>query len=119
MVEVFTALAIICFTAQQGGKQECHNALIGGDTPRGTFEIQQRLVLDPLYGGDILQFREDHEEVFAIHRVWLGRPWEKRDQRLKSKDVRQRKMTKGCINVAPEVYVKLVDCCSTATLLIR
>lgn len=119
MVIVDIALAIICFSAQPGEPQECHNALIGGDTPKGEFSLQQRLVVDPLYGGDILQFREDPHEVFAIHRVWLGRPWEKREERLKSSDPRRRKVTKGCINVSNETYQRLLDCCANSTLIIK
>lgn len=119
MVEVFVALAAICFASSPTAAVECHNALIGGDTPRGTFTLQQRLVDDPLYGGDVLQFDEKPTEVVAIHRVWLGRPWEKREQRLLSNSISERKITRGCINVTPEIYEKLVDCCSTATLIIK
>jgi hypothetical protein len=121
MVVVDIALALICFSAQADGPLTCQNALIGGDTPKGTYQLQQRLVQDPLYGGDILQFREDEGdvEVYAIHRVWLGRPWEKRQQRLASKDARQRRITKGCVNVSKETYAQLVDCCSTSTLIIK
>lgn len=81
--------------------------------------LQQRLVDDPLYGGDILQFDEKPTEVTAIHRVWLGRPWEKRLERLRSPDARQRKITKGCVNVTPEVYNALVACCASSKLVIK
>lgn len=118
-VIVDIALATICFASAPGADQMCYNALIGGDTPRGTFTLQQRLVDDPLYGGDVLQFREDPTAVFAIHRVWLGRPWEKREERLKSSDPKRRKMTKGCINVSRETYQLLLNCCSTSTLIIK
>lgn len=81
--------------------------------------LQQRLVDDPLYGGDILQFREDATEVYAIHRVWNGRPYEHRFARIKSNDPKDRKITKGCINVMPEVYARLLACCSQETLVIK
>jgi hypothetical protein len=112
-------LATICFTQTPDGPQECHNALIGSDTPRGTYTLQQRLTNDPFYGGDILQFREDPDEVYAVHRVWLGRPYEHREKRIKSPDARVRRITKGCINVEPEVYEELVHCCSRDTLIIQ
>jgi hypothetical protein len=117
MVTISIALATICFFSN--GVEQCHPVLIGGDTPKGEFQLQQRLVESPGYGGDILQFKEDSKEVYAIHRVWLLRPWEKRDQRLKAKDPKQRRITKGCVNVDPKVYQELVDCCSTATLVIK
>lgn len=117
MVTVSIALATICFLSD--GREECHPALIGKDTPVGEFQLQLRLVESPGYGGDILQFKEDPTEVYAIHRVWLLRPWEKRDQRLKSKDPRQRRITKGCVNVDPKVYDALVTCCSTDKLVIK
>lgn len=120
-VIVDIALALICFSPQMNTPLTCHPALIGADTPPGTYQLQQRLVDDPLYGGDILQFREDEgeDQVFAIHRVWLGRPWEKRLQRLSSPDPRQRRVTKGCINVSKETYVELLNCCATSTLIIH
>ena len=118
-VIVDIAAAIICFTVQSGAELTCRNALIGGDTPRGEYVLQQRLVIDPLYGGDVLQFREDPTEVYAIHRVWNGRPYEKREQRIRSNHVADRKITKGCINVTRETYQELVECCSTSKLIIK
>ena len=118
-IVVDIALAIICFSSQPGEEPTCRNALIGSDTPRGTYTLQQRLVDDPLYGGDVLQFREDPSEVYAIHRVWNGRPYEKRDQRIRSKKASDRRVTKGCINVTNETYDELVNCCSTDTLIVK
>lgn len=117
-VFVDIAMALICFAATPGDDVECHKVLVGPSTPTGSYALQQRLVDDPLYGGDILQFREDATSVFAIHRVWLGRPAEKRDQRIKSEKVAERKITKGCINVTEETYDLLMKCCSSATLII-
>lgn len=119
MVIVDIALALICFSNTPGVEPTCHNALIGGDTPRGTFTLQQRLVMDPLYGGDVLQFREDPKEIFAIHRVWLGNPKERRAERLASDKAKDRKITKGCINVTPEVYAMLLKCCYNSVLQIK
>lgn len=126
LVIVSIALATICFTkdptdAVPAPTQECHHVLIGADTPKGEYTLQHRLVESPGYGGDVLQFKEDDksQEIFAVHRVWLLRPWEHRAQRIKSNDVRQRHITKGCINVEPEVFDELIDCCSQATLIVQ
>lgn len=112
MVVVDILLATICFTTQPGGTEECHPVLVGADTPRGTYVLNQRLTKSPGYGGDVLQFSEDRSGVFAIHRVYLLNPKEKRAERLRSPDPRMRQITHGCINVDPVVYERLVNCCS-------
>ena len=99
--------------------ERCYPVLIGGDTPKGEFVLQQRLIEQPGYGGDVLQFKEEETQIFAIHRVWLGRPAERRGERLKSSNPRDRRITMGCINVDPEVYREIMDCCSNATLTIK
>lgn len=125
MIIVNIALATLCIVyppdelTLETQPQQCYPVLVGEDTPRGEYELSHRLVESPGYGGDVLQFKEDELEVFAIHRVWLLRPQEKREERLKRLDPRQRRITKGCVNVDPEVYEKLVDCCSTSTLTIQ
>jgi hypothetical protein len=111
-VIVYVTTALICFTSQLGGTEECHPVLIGESTPRGNFVINRRITDDPGYGGDVLQFKEDATSVYAIHRVYLLNPKEKRAERLKSDDPARRRITNGCINVDGEVYSKLVDCCS-------
>lgn len=112
MVVVSIALATICFTMQPGGTEECHPVLIGADTPRGEYVLNQRLTDDAGYGGDVLQFLEGPKEVYAIHRVYLLNPKERRAERLRSPDPKQRKITRGCINVDPAVYARLLECCS-------
>lgn len=118
------ALATLCIlgpgdSIDSPPPESCHPVLIGGDTPRGEFKLQQRYVTAKGYGGDVLQFKEEELELYAIHRVWTLRPWEKRAQRLKMKNPKMRQVTKGCINVEPALYEKLVGCCSTDTLIIR
>lgn len=82
--------------------------------------LNQRITESPGYGGDVLQFKETADSVYAIHRVFLLNQKEKRAERLKSAKVADRNITKGCINVSPEVYSRLVDCCSrNQALLIR
>lgn len=113
-VVVSLSLATICFLDQ------CYPALVGTTTPMGHYQLSERRVLSPGYGGDVLSFKEDAHDLFAIHRLWLGSPGERRPQRLASTQASQRQgVTGGCINIAPEVYAKLSDCCTNADLLIE
>lgn len=113
MIIVDLLAATICFAGQ------CYPALVGPDTPRGEYQMIRRITDQPGYGGDVLQFHETPEAWFAVHRVWTLKPKEKRIQRLQSPDPKQRQtITRGCINVMPEVYQKLVDCCENHRILI-
>jgi hypothetical protein len=47
--------------------ETCHPVLIGGDTPRGEFQLQQRLIAAKGYGGDVLQFKDEESEDAADH----------------------------------------------------
>lgn len=118
-VIVSLALATICFTYQ--AKEECHPVLLGkgSSTPRGEYILKKRITSSPGYGGDVLQFYETDDEVYAIHRVWLLNPKQNRLARLKSKKVTDRYISAGCINVDPVIYDRLVDCCSDTTLIIQ
>lgn len=109
-VTVILSTALLCIG------EICYPALIGEKTPKGEFELIQRLVSDPLYKGSVLQFHETDKIVFAIHRPWLGRPNQNRLQRLKSQNVTDRLITSGCINVSDEVYEKLLSCCQHSKL---
>ncbi len=115
---VSLALATICFT--YNGTEECHPVLLGRSipTPVGEFTLKHLRTKSPGYGGDILQFYETKNTIYAIHRVWLLRPDQKRLERLKSDKIEDHFISAGCINVEPEVYDKLVDCCSKEKLLI-
>ncbi|WP_165321271.1 murein L,D-transpeptidase [Rhizorhabdus phycosphaerae] len=113
-VVVSLGLASICFLGQ------CHPALVGAATPAGHYRLRQRIVVSPGYGGDVLSFEEGDSTIFAIHRIWLGSPREQRPERLASPQAaRRRDVTDGCINVAADVYDKLVDCCADAQLVIE
>ena len=116
-VTVSIAFATICFFYQ--GEQECHPVLVGKDTPIGDYVLQKRITDDPGYGGDVLQFHETENEVFAIHRVWTLRKSENREKRLKSTNVKDRYITKGCVNLSNEIYAKLSECCTGQKLTIR
>jgi signal peptidase I len=113
------ALATICFSYD--GSEECHPVLLGKNTPTptGDFVLQKRITATKGYGGDVLQFHETDNYVYAIHRVWLLSPNQKRLERLKSKNISDRYISGGCINVEPEVYKKLLDCCSNSSITIK
>ena len=113
MVLVDIALALICFSG------ECHNALIGKNTPRGEYQIVHKITTDPGYGGDVLVFHETEKTEFAIHRVWLLKPEQKRLKRLASDNPKDRVITAGCVNVSSEVYDELVECCSDEKIIIK
>ena len=101
---VFLASALIC------AGDQCYPALVGHDTPVGHFPLVRRYVQATGYGGDVLQFAATDTDVFAIHRVWLGRPGEHRAERLAGADPAERRnVTHGCINVMPDVYERLVQ----------
>lgn len=117
MVLVDVALATICFL--QGADRTCYSALVGPSTPRGEFSMTLRLTQDPGYGGSVLQFHEDDHQVYAIHQTWTLRPSEKRVERLASPDPAQRSITKGCVNIDPAVYRRLLTCCSNQKLVIK
>lgn len=111
MIDVYLSLAKICFTVTN--LTQCHPALVGPQTPVGEYQIIPRRVSSEGYGGDVLQFHEDDRFVYAIHRVWVLNPRERRQERLQSPKVEDRRsITNGCVNVSPEVYRTLVDCCS-------
>lgn len=114
-VLVNLALATICF----GQPQHCYPILYGDKTPRGEYHLNLRLTLSNGYGGDVLQFTESDKVVLAIHRLWMLNPSQHREERIKSNNLQERKITNGCINVLPEVYEKLKDCCSNQTVIIQ
>ena len=100
---VFLATALLCIGDQ------CYPALVGKDTPIGSFPIVRRYVQAKGYGGDVLQFADTPTGILAIHRVWLGRPSERRAERLAGNDAQDRRLvTNGCINVMPEVYERIL-----------
>lgn len=118
-VLVSIALATICFTYQ--GTEECHPVLLGKSipTPIGEFDMRKRITKDPGYGGDVIQFHQNKDMVFAIHRVWLLSPEQRRIDRLKSNNIQDRFISAGCVNVMPEVYERLIDCCIDQKLTIK
>src|SRR5271165_4964429 len=102
-VVVLLSAALICL------KGECYPALVGRNTLPGQYKLTHERVLDPLYGGDVLAYRETATEIYAVHRVWLGRPGEHRAERLASGGSSARhNVTGGCINVTPKTYDLLV-----------
>lgn len=117
MIEVVVSLSLAtaCFSGA------CYPALIGKQTPVGTFQLQQARITAPGYGGDVLLYGKRRDGVaLAVHRVYLGNPRERRLDRLASANPDTRRgITGGCINLMPEVYQKLVTCCANASILIE
>ena len=119
MIFISIALATICFN--YNGAEECHPVLLGRNnaTPVGEYSLTHYRTRAPGYGGDILQFKETPTELWAIHRVWLLKPEQKRMERLHSDNVQDHYISSGCINVELEVYTKLIDCCTNEHLIIK
>ncbi len=113
IVEVFLAKAIICFAGT------CHPVLVGEKTHPGEYQLIQRYVLSPGYGGDVLKYNEDATFAWSIHRVWTLNPKERRRERLLGPASGRRYVSNGCINVDEKVYEELVDCCSNSKLIIH
>jgi hypothetical protein len=112
-IVVDMATAMICFMSS------CYPALVGKDTPKGEFQLTHYSTTLPGYGGDLLVFKEGEKDVFAVHRV-IDVPGQQRRERIKSSDPQRRiTITAGCVNVAPDVYRKLVDCCSDSKIVIK
>jgi hypothetical protein len=113
MITVILSKAILCINLI------CYPALIGDDTKPGTYELIERFTESDGYDGSVLQYKETYEYVYAIHKIWNGRPIENRNKRIKSSDVTERQhVTKGCINVENEVYDILTNCCNNDKLII-
>ena len=84
-------------------QDECYPVLIGKNTPKGTYGLNLSTTSDPLYKGSVLAFKSDSTGTYAIHRVWNGKPSERRNERLKG-TVSDRLITNGCINVSDDTY---------------
>lgn len=112
MVLVKLMTALICFNSN------CYPILMGYNTPVGTFQMTVGRTPFPGYGGDIIVFTETEKHVVAIHRLWLLKPEQKREVRIQSKRLEDHYITSGCINVEPNVYEKLKECCINEELVI-
>lgn len=113
IVLVKLAAALICFHGH------CYPALVGADTPIGTYQIQFTEVTASGYAGNVLAFKQNKDYMWAVHRVWRGSPWQHRLWRIQYGTARERHITNGCVNVMPYVYDKLVDCCSSYKIVIE
>lgn len=102
-VIVDTSKAELCFIDDK----QCYPVLIGVTTPKGVFNLRLMKTNKSGYKGEVIGFKEDKDFLFALHRVWLGKPSEHRMERIKSLSIAERVMTNGCINVTDDVYEKL------------
>lgn len=112
VVSVFLSKALICFAAT------CQPVLIGDDTKPGRYELHAFQTNQPGYGGDVLLFDHDATGWFAIHRTYTLGNTRNRPQLYSGTTPAQRTVSAGCINVQPEVYEQLKDCCTGKTLVI-
>lgn len=117
MIIVDLVAATICFGSPT---VECYPILYGDKTPTGDYETKLRLTEQKGYGGSVIQFTTlPNNTVLAIHTLWTLNPEQRREERIQNADVSQRIITNGCINVQPEVYNKLLDCCTNTKLTIK
>jgi len=115
-IYVFIDEAKICFIPRGWEATHCFNALVGKNTPRGEFSLKRYRTPIAAYGGDILVFKENEKSVWAIHRV-ISVPGQNRLKRIQSDKAKHRTVvTHGCINVMPDVYELIVDCCSNSKI---
>ena len=114
MIIVDLALATICFA------NTCANVLVGNHTPTGTFSLYHMQTEQAGYGGDVIVFHETDTYRLAIHRVWMLNPKERRMEKIRSSNPKVRRyVSNGCINVEPEVYQQILDCCINQQLVIK
>jgi L,D-transpeptidase-like protein len=75
-------------------------------TPAGRFTITRNhdSTLGELFDINELQ---GQDWTIAIHRVWLGKPAERRDARLRSETIDDKHITNGCIDVDPSTMAQL------------
>lgn len=99
-VIVHTSKAELCLS----DTKQCFPALVGPTTPLGKYDLTLYSTNKKGYGGDILGFKINGPFIFALHRVWLGKPSERRLERIRSNNPAERNMTNGCINVENDVY---------------
>lgn len=102
-VIVDTSKAELCFA----DTKDCYPVLIGTTTPKGVFPLNLIATSKSGYGGEVIGFKQEKNFLFALHRVWLGKPHEQRLKRIASNKVADRIMTNGCINVEDAVYERL------------
>ena len=99
---VDTGKSELCIPTQY--RWECFPVLVGKETPKGEFKLNIYKTNKKGYSGEVLGFHQRGKELFAIHRVWLGNPNERRDVRIQSNNVADRLITNGCINISEEGY---------------
>lgn len=103
--------AMICFLGS------CHPALVGVNTPVGTYTMTHYKA--EKFGGDVLVFYEDDKHIYSLHRL-NEHPTQDRLNAMISRNPEDRKgLTDGGINVAPNIYEKLTICCSKYKLVIK
>jgi hypothetical protein len=80
--------------------------LYGDDTPTGEFKLKHGF--SSKLNERIIVFKEYPTYVYSIHPLWLGNPKEDRKYRLASETPYDNKITKGCINVHPDLFYDIL-----------
>jgi hypothetical protein len=71
-------------------------------TPAGNFVIEK--AYSTKMREPIIMFIHGKKQVVAIHPLYLGKPGERRAERLASERVEDRRITNGCINVSADFF---------------
>lgn len=83
---------------------EIGDGMTGRQTPAGSFYLSRKNA-PKNYGGDIMSFgQDDTGAIYAIHRVIDPAV---RNPKLKSSDPADRRVSAGCINLAPGTYDRM------------
>lgn len=75
-------------------------------TPAGKYKL--KAMYSTRLRSTILVFHEGDHAVLAIHSVYVGRPEQRRVERLESASPDDNRITNGCINVPAEFMAKLL-----------
>lgn len=102
-VILFLSAAMLCFGGQ------CHPALVGQNTPTGSYTVVKGSITAPGYpSGKFASFARLPSGVpLGIHPTYTNDPAQHREWRLHHDDPELRVISNGCINVDEVVYDQL------------
>jgi len=71
-------------------------------TPAGIYSLEKAYSVK--MKSNILMFKKSDKNILAIHPVYIGKPEQRREERLTNGDPSDNRITSGCINVMPEFF---------------
>lgn len=71
-------------------------------TPSGIYSLEKAYSVK--MKSNILMFKKSDKNILAIHPVYIGKPEQRREERLTNGDPSDNRITSGCINVMPEFF---------------